>query len=208
MKKLIVAMAITATAIIVAAAEASAGDQRMKGLHHPKTIQGVYGWTGPVRCISTTPDGFNETGTPLDTNTLSTMSTTSQGTITFKRNGTGMVQFTGVSTTDSPPEGASASRFKASYLHTYKISDDGAISIDALPPGLVQTILTGPNQGAEITIDTWDYTGWVSADQNTIVIATPKPTVQQLLLNLPNDNYFQIGSVICHASHTLVRLSD
>jgi len=207
MKRLTLVMTIIAIDLIMVMPQISAGELRMKNIYHPKTIQGTYGWTGPVRCISTTPDGFDENGAPLDPSTLSTISTTSQGTITLKHDGTGVVQFTSVTTTDSPAEQASAGLFEASYDHVYKISNKGEISINAVPNTLVQTFLAGPNKGLAITIDTWDYTGYISADHKTMVIATPEPKVRKLMITIPS-GYLTIGNTICHASHTLVRLSD
>jgi hypothetical protein len=199
LKKLTVFVTIAAITIFVVAATASAGD------HDRKTIRGVYGWAGPLYCIST-PDGFSENGIPYNPESLSSSSLTAQGTITFKHDGTGKVQFTGVGI-NPPGPNAGAGLYEASYEHTYNIASNGAITIDAVPNTFVQNFLTGPNKGAVLYIDTWPLTGWVSADYKTITIAGPEPTIHINTIVLPFDPPVRLISYsICNASFTLVRI--
>jgi hypothetical protein len=194
--KLAAFVVIAAWVIFMTAASAPAGD------HQRRTIHGEYGWTGPVHCLST-PSGFTN-GFPNNPASLSILSNKSQGTCTFRHDGTGEVQFTSVSTTDSPTASAGAILFETSYQHTYKISEDGAITIDVVPNTYVQTYLSGPYPGKHLNIDVFPLTGWVSADYKTMTIATPEPKV--LTMTIPEFSYTFYG--ICHASFTLIRLSD
>jgi hypothetical protein len=195
--KLATFVVIVAWVILLTTASAPAGD------HQGKTIHGVYGWTGPVHCLST-PSNFTD-GTPNNPASLSITSNKSQGTCTFKHDGTGEVRFTSVSTTDFPAASAGAILFEASYQHTYNITDDGAITIDAVPNTFVQTFLSGPNKGLHLNIDVYPLTGWVSADYKTMTIATPEPKVLTMTFTeIPGFTLYGI----CHSSFTLVRLSD
>jgi hypothetical protein len=194
--KLVTFVVIVAWVIFMTTAPAPAGD------HHQRTIHGVYGWTGPVNCL-TTPSNFTNFK-PNDPTSLSVMSNKGQGTCTFNHDGTGEVRFTSVSTTDSPAASAGATLTQTSYQHTYKITEDGAITIDVVPNTYVQTYLSGPYKGYHLSIDVLPLTGWVSADYKTMTIATPEPQV----LTMTFKEFPVTVYGICHASFTLIRLSD
>jgi hypothetical protein len=187
--KLAAFVVIVAWVIFMTSASAPAGD------HQRKTLHGEYGWTGPVHCISA----------PINAPaSISIFSSIAQGTCTFRHDGTGEVRFTSVSITDSPVASPGASLYEASYQHTYKITDDGAITIDAVPNTYVQKFLSGPYMGFHLNIDVWPLTGWVSADYKTMTIATPEPK----FLTMTFSEFPVTLSGICHASFTLIRLSD
>jgi hypothetical protein len=195
--KLILFVIIVAFGLLLTISSALAND------HQRRTIHGVYGWTGPVNCIST-PSGFNNMGKPNNPASLSVSSNKGQGTCTFNHDGTGEVHFTSVGTTESPSDSAGGVLTETKYKHTYKITEDGAISIDAVPNTYVQTYLSGPYKGYHLNIDILPLTGWVSSDYKTMAIATPEPQV--LTMTFVEFPFTLYG--ICHASFTLVRLSD
>jgi hypothetical protein len=189
MKKLMVFVMIAAITIFIAAATASAGD------HHGKTIHGVYGWAGTGNCIPTTSEGI-----PLPD--AGRFFSTSQGTITFKHDGTGVVQFTGTG-----GDNTGAVDYKAQYDHEYHIAPDGAITIDMVENSYVQTLLTGPFAGLTLCVDFLNLKGLISADHKTMTIGSPKRAVNK---NWYGDcgSYEPPDYSICNFSFTLVRLSD
>jgi len=190
MKKLMVFVMIAAITIFIAAATASAGD------HHRKAIHGVYGWAGTGNCIPTDENGIPLSDTNGHTNRFFS---TSQGTITFKHNGTGKVRFTGTG-----GDNTGAANYEAQYDHEYHIAPDGAITIYSKEFTYVQRF-GGPMDGVILYIDFLTLKGWISADQETITIATPEPTV--VTMTFPELGNFR-RYAICNFSFTLVRLSD
>jgi hypothetical protein len=190
MKKLMVFVMIAAITIFIAAATASAGD------HHRKAIHGVYGWAGTGHCMPTDVDGIPLSDTNGHTNRFFS---TSQGTITFKHNGTGKVRFTGTG-----GDNTGAVNYEAQYDHEYHIAPDGAITIDMVENSYVQTFPDVPD--LKLCVDFLNLKGWISADQETITIATPKRAVNK---NWYGCNFsMDPGYSICNFSFTLVRLSD
>ncbi|HXX32860.1 MAG TPA: hypothetical protein VEM15_00165, partial [Thermodesulfobacteriota bacterium] len=194
---------IATIVMFIVVAVASADDHERK-----KFIHGEYGFNGGGSCVST--PSANWTGvdfTLTDPTNVSSSSFESHGIVTFEKNGTGTLDVY-VWTIPIPPA------FSAGYVHitsdfTYTLGPDGAINYATVLNSEKYEILNadptsatfGHPSGVVLYRDHSSLTGWVSADQQTIVLASPAPEIDTLMLSPTKP----VQKVICHESHTCVR---
>jgi hypothetical protein len=196
MKKLAVFVVIGAIATFIAVAIASAGGDW-------KAIHGEYAMTGGGNCLFS-PSGFNPNFTPIGPSWHG--SSLATGIWTFKRNGKGtMQQGTQLALTLPPspiPTGASSAEF--SFDFTYKVTDDGTITVDVVPGTFTGEFVTGPLAGVTFTYvtPTFSMLGMVSADHKTITLASGND-VQQI--NLSNNTTV---FAICNLGRVLIRVDE
>jgi hypothetical protein len=188
-KKLAVFVIIAVIAPFIMVAMASAHDDDWKAIH------GEYAMTGGGNCIFSTPIGSSWHGSSLAT-----------GIWTFKRNGKGTLQQgTQFALTLPPspiPTGPSSAEF--SFDFTYKVTDDGTITVDVVPGTFKGEYVTGPLAGVTFTYvtPTFSMVGMVSADYKTITLASGND-VQQI--NLSNNTTV---FAICNLGRVLIRLGE
>jgi hypothetical protein len=196
-KKLAIIVIITVMAPFVMAAVASADG------HDWKAIHGEYAMTGGGNCIFSL-SGFNPNFTP--TGSYWHGSSLATGIWTFKRNGKGTVQQgTQLALTLPPsPIPTSASSAEFSFDFTYKVTDDGTITVDVVPGTFTGEYVTGPLAGVTFTYvtPTFSMLGMVSADHKTITLASGND-VQQINLS----NGMSVYS-ICNLARVLIRLGE
>lgn len=219
MKKLAVFVMMAAIATFIPVATASAGDREWKAIddHHRKAIVGEYALVGGGNCISTLASNWDPNN-PLtvDPTKVSASSYHAYGTLTFKHDGTGTINFTQVSThttIPAPPPPPNSfwrpSLAQASYPFTYTITGDGEFTFAAKPGTFTATYYDPLHPETElytVVIDQYHLTGWVSADHKTIVVATPAPEIRTVSFVLtPTIPFLKL---ICHDSHVCTRLSD
>ena len=204
-KKLAVFVIIASIAMFTAVAMAWADD------HHGKnTIHGEYAVTGGMSCL-VTPSGFNGNLTPTDPTTVGSNSITFQGTSTFKRNGTGSFDSTGVEIDPPPlpsPQIPHANAFQFSFTFTYDVADDDTITIDADENSFQVAYQTGPLTGVTFTADTYSLLGRGSADHKTLTLGPPTTLIQTLTFHLPPPAPPRVVKMICTGSYVFTRLDQ
>jgi hypothetical protein len=176
-KKLSVCMIIVAIAMFMVVGTASAV------FHH--SLQGEYAVTGTIRHILT-PFGFNtDNRTPNDpASAVTSNSITCLGIVTFKRDGTGTFDTTGVLLVvppQLPPQIPHADAFHWSFTFTYDVAGDGALTIDADENSFKVTF----DSGASFTADKYSLSGVVSPDNKTIMLGPLTTFVQTLTFQIP-----------------------
>ncbi len=196
-KKLAVFVIITAIAMFMSVAMASAGNNNSK-------VTGEYAFTAGMSCIST-PSGFNPDLTAVDPASVGSNSITFQGIFTFNRNGTGSMESTGVFIIPPParPPGPNASAFDFTFTFTYDVADDDTITIEADENSFKVTLETGPSSGNAFTFDTYSLSGMISADHKTLTVGPPTTTIHTLTFKTPPPPPLKI---ICNGSYVLTRL--
>lgn len=198
-KKLAVFVMIAAIVMFTAVAMVSADDKDFKAIH------GEYGFSSGGNCVSTPIANWTGDFTVSDPTKVSGISYNSHGIVTFEKNGTGTVDLR-VWTTPIPPAWA-AGFVHVSFPFTYTINGDGEINVESVPNKFKQEILnpvTGAPTGLVFYRDHFSFTGWVSADHKTIVLASPAPEILTLLDGSLNP----LQKVLCHESLTCVRLVE
>jgi hypothetical protein len=197
-KKLVVFVIVAAIALFITAATARARNNNLK-------ISGEYALMGRRSCIYT-PLGFNDNLTPIVPASVASNSITTQGICTFKRDGTGTMEGTGVQIVPPPapsPGTPAASSFDFSFPFTYDVADDGTITIDADENSFQAKYDTGPFTGVTFTFDKFSLSGMVSADHKTLMLGSGTTTIEALTLQLPTP---VVLKVICNDSFVFIRL--
>ena len=170
-KKLAVFVIITAIAMFMSVAMASADDHHD---HHWKnTIRGEYAVTQMLSAIFSiggfnlpdlTPKCFTPpAGSPVCLSSV--MLVQREGVFTFEKDGTGSATLNGSSITVSPPSG---STFTASFKFDYTMNDDGTITITVVPGTFFTNYTSGPNKGATVQAEGVILTGPISPDGKNI----------------------------------------
>jgi hypothetical protein len=98
-----------------------------------------------------------------------------------------------------PPTSASSLEF--SFDFTYKVTDDGTITVDVVPGTLKAEYVTGPLAGVTFTYG-FSMFGMVSEDYKTITLASGND-VQQIKLSNNTTVYS-----ICNLARVLIRLGE
>ncbi len=183
MKKLAVFVIITASTMFIAAALASASDNKKAAIH------GEYAATSTLSC-----NGYYETGSLEGSGTISQLAI-----YTFNGDGTGSMQgkFVRVGFLPTPVE----MNFDVSWDFNYWVDDDGTITTAPVPgtakwkaPGTDFVVLRD-------TGGTYSESGWVSADHKTIVLGTVE--VQNQEVTLFDGTVFLTK---CNGSRVLIRV--
>ncbi len=164
-------------------------------------VTGEYAFSGRVSYILT-PSGFNPTTLiPSDPSSVTSNSINCQGIFTFKRDGTGTFDSTGVLLALPPqvsPPIPRANAFTWWFTFTYDVADDDTITIDAVKNSFHVTFDTGLGGGVvSFTADTYPLSGMVSVDHKTITLGSPTTFIQTLtfkpsgivLQGIPNSSY-------------------
>ena len=159
-KKLSVFVIIAAIAMFMSVAKASADNNNSK-------VTGEYAVTAVMSCFIS-PAGFDGHLTPTVPGLATCNSITFQGISTFKHDGTGRLDTTGVLIAPPPvpsPQLPHASAFHFSFTFTYDVADDDTITIDADGNSFQVTFVTGPPVpgGVGFTADKYSLSGMVSS---------------------------------------------
>ncbi len=171
-KKLAVFLIIVAITIFMAAGTASAESNNSK-------VSGEYAVTGKMSCLLSS--GFTPNFTPIDPASAAGNSSTFQGIATFKHNGTGKFDSTGVLLTPPPvpsPQVPRANEFDFSFTFTYHVENDDTITIDADKDSFQVTFNTGPKIAPWFTADHFSLSGMVSADHKILTLGPPTTLIQ------------------------------
>jgi hypothetical protein len=195
MKKLAVVVMMIAIATFMAAAMASADDHDGWGIH------GIYAFTGSNGCLAA-PFGFNSSLTAI--NGVSGFDfQTWEGTYTFERNGTGMLQVLFHDVGATPNAGGSG---KIEWKFTYTVTDEGKITF-TIPGAYSGQWLTGPMAPGTIEfIVTGSNNGVISPDGKQILVTWGAPQMQ---INAGAQPFPGADlQLICNGSFVLFRLSD
>jgi hypothetical protein len=165
-------------------------------------LRGNYAGTGADTCLYSSL-GFNSqfgvvTGS-------SVWSSSNQTTVvrTFGGHGKGATNGNSMSMIVPPTPGflpgASSDDFIVSF--TYTLSDD-VLSTSNVNGTYQGKVLTGSRAGQTYTLSNEpEFMGYISADEKTLVLSTPNPTVE--IITYSNGNSFQR---ICHRSRVLTKL--
>jgi len=195
-KKLAVFAVIVAVAMFIAAAMASADDNKWNAFH------GKYAATSMGSCLMT-PKGFNPNLTLVDPTTGYMNSNTAQTIWTFYPDGTGTAQGRGVGLNDILPYYAAGSSNEISWQFTYNITHGGTITTDLIPGTYEGTFLQGPNKGFTFTFDKLSDSGMVSQDHKTITLGSITEDVVKLTTS---NGIVHYG--ICFYGRVLTRLDE
>ncbi len=199
-KNLAVFVVMAALAMFMAVGMASADNNA--------NVTGEYAFSGRVSYILT-PSGFNPSFVPNVASTVTSNSINCQGIFTFKRDGTGRFDSTGVLLALPPqpsPQVPHANAFTWSFTFTYDVADDDTITLDADENTFTVTFdtgTTGPNGMLSLfTADKYPLSGMVSADHKTMTLGSPTTFIQTLtffyspgqpsgivLQGIPNSSY-------------------
>ncbi len=189
MKKLVVFVVIATIATFILAAVALACDKDFdRDFHHGwKAIHGQYSGTSVVSCNAYMPDG-TFTGTSISTQLAI---------YTFNGDGTGTVEgkFVAIGVTPTPSENT----FDFWWDFTYKVSDDGEITIDVVPGTgemKIGNLVVYWHSGAVA-----QESGRFSVDHKTITIGMKKVGTTELTLYNK-----QVRNVKCNVSRVLIRV--
>ncbi len=190
---------MTALAMFMALGMASADNNA--------NVTGEYAFAGRVSYILT-PSGFNPTTLiPTDPSSVTSNSINCQGIFTFKRDGTGTFDSTGVLLLLPPqisPPIPRANAFTWTFTFTYDVADDDTITIDADENTFHVTFDTGPGGGVvSFTADKYPLSGMVSADHKTITLGSPTTFIQTLTFQPPS---IPVEQGIPNSSYVLIRL--
>ena len=180
----------------------------MASADHNRNVTGEYAFTGRVSYILT-PFGFDPTTlVPNNPNSVTSNSINCQGIFTFKHDGTGRFDSTGVLLVlppqFSPSQFPHANKFTWSFTFTYDVADDDTITIDADENTFHVTFDTGPGSGViSFTADKYPLSGWVSADHKTMTLGSPTTFIQTLTFQPPP---IPVQQGIPNSSYVLIRL--
>ena len=151
--------------------KALAGDHDWEGAR--RHVQGTWFGTGTNGCLVAAPGtGFSDTLIP--TGGVSFQSSSVQGTLNIKADGTGTGEFTEFPLTQPPAAGVGASSTNYSVSYTYTIADDGTLTVTFL--SVAGQVLTGPSAGASFNLVPPPLTGRISQDGKTMLLSTEAPT--------------------------------
>jgi hypothetical protein len=92
-----------------------------------------------------------------------------QGFFTFEKHGTGSAILEGSAINVSPPSGVTQT---ITFEFTYTVTEDGIITITAVPGTYFITYTSGPNKGATIQSEGIVLTGPISPDGKIINLAS------------------------------------
>jgi len=180
------------------------------GHHGKNTIQGEYALTAVMSCFIS-PLGFDSNLTPINPalGLATCNSITFQGISTFKHDGTGRLDTTGVLIAPPPvpsPQLPHANAFNFSFTFTYDLADDDTITIDADTNSFTVTFITGPPVpgGVGFTADQYSLSGMVSADHKTLTLGSPTTLIQTLTFIGTNIHPY----MICNGSYVFTRLAQ
>lgn len=195
MKKLTVFLMMAAIVLFVAAATVSAsGDQ-------PNTIVGQYGFSGVGNCMSTPITNWNSDNTLMDPTNVSGLTYTSNGVVTFERNGMGFVNYTLVSNPNPPAWNQTSS--VGGYQFTYEFTSDDVVTLTAVENTNCNTQTNPP--GGTTCRDHNLLIGYVSADHKTIEFANPAIEVDTLSF-VAGQNLIPILKLACIYSYSGSRI--
>jgi hypothetical protein len=199
-RKLAVFVMIAAIAMFMVVGIASAGNNNL--------VTGDYAVTAGMSCMAT-PFGFNDKLIANVPASVSNISITFQGIGTFKHDGTGSLETTGVQLSipqvpGPPPFTPSGSAFQFSFTFTYNVADNDTITIDADKDSFQVTYDTGPITGATFTADIYSLSGMVSADHKTLTLGSPTTLIQTVTFQLPQGPV--VFNMICNGSYVFTRL--
>jgi len=153
------------------------------------------------------PSGFDVNLTPTVPGLATCNSITFQGISTFKHDGTGRLDTTGVLIAPPPvpsPQLPHANAFHFSFTFTYDLADDDTITVDADTNSFTVTFVTGPSVpgGVGFTADKYSLSGMVSGDHKTLTLGSPTTLIQTLtFINTTIHPY-----MICNGSYVFSRL--
>jgi hypothetical protein len=197
MKKLAVVVMMIAIATFMAAPMASADD------HHRWGIHGKYAVTGANGCLAA-PFGFDSSLTAID-GVSGFGFQTWEGTYTFERNGTGLMQVLFHDVGATPNAGGSGN---IEWRFAYTVTDERNITFTIDGSTYSGQWLTGPMApGTVLFTVTGSYSGVISPDGKQIFVTWGAPLMQ---INagaqppIPNAHL----ELICNGSFVLFRLGD
>ena len=198
-KKLSVFVIIAAIAMFVVVGMASA-DHTFR-----KALRGEYAVTAVMICLVSSK-GFDGNLTPIDPALTTCNPITFQGISTFKHDGTGRLDTTGVLIVPAPvpvPQLPHANAFHFSFTFTYDVADDDTITIDADKDSFQVTFDTGPlPPGNGFKADKYSLSGRVSADHKTLTLGSPTTLIQtSTFINTPIS-----FNMICNGSYVFTRV--
>jgi hypothetical protein len=164
---------------------------------HASRLHGSYAMTGVSDCIQNSASiGFTPNFLPKGP--VASFSTTVNGVMVFRADGTGTVNHR--SFTVDVGEGTTSD---ISYQISYTIDPDGNLSVKAVPGTYSSTTLTGPNAGLTQVVDVPDTIGFIGEGARVIVLAPPVPSI----LTVTRSNGTQFAR-ICDGSLIATRISD
>ena len=194
--------------VIMAALTISTG-LGMASADNNANVTGEYAFGGRVNYI-VTPLVFPFdpiTLVPINPSSVTSNSINCQGIFTFKRDGTGRFDSTGVLLALPPqvlPAIPHANAFTWSFTFTYDVADDDTITIDADENTFHVTFATGPGGGVvSFTADKYPLSGMVSADHKTMTLGSPTTFIQTLTFQPPP---IPVQQGIPNSSYVLTRL--
>ena len=233
MKKLALLVTMAALAMFMVAPMASAHGHHWGGIH------GTYAMTGTGNCLWT-PSLYNGlpndfvaipppsehpeymtdlmTGYRADPTYSSHVSV--QGLWEFRFDGTGTAQFTHFGVSAPPIVNVPSTTFGVSgsmkyhFDFRYYFDDDGLITIEMVPdPNIFQGYMTsGPKAGLQFTVDTFTFSGIISADHKTLTLTTKNE--KQTYVNYPKTaiapfpgQELEKCSSVCNSGRILIRVS-
>jgi len=168
---LVIILALASLTAVVP--KALAGDYDWRAALARQYVQGTWFGTGTNGCLVAAPGtGFTDTLVP--TGGVSFQSSTVQGTLNIKADGTGTGEFTEFPLTHPPAAGVGASSSKYSVSYTYTFADDGTLTVTFL--SVAGEVLAGPSAGVSFNLTPPPLTGRISRDGNIMLLSTEAPT--------------------------------
>jgi hypothetical protein len=171
------------------------GDSIAETVH----LKGTYGFTGTDACLVSRA-GFNANLQPLGVSFSNSGSV--EGIRTFKGDGTGINESTGVTITIPVGSVPSASSSHSTASVIYNVNADGSFTSNNVPGTFKGTILTGTRAGQTFTLENVPTTtGLISESGKTLTLATLTPGVETEIFS-NGDIQFRI----CHRSRVFIKL--
>jgi len=173
--------------------------------HH---LRGTYFATGTTSCIASGA-GFNLNRTPMAGEFVYLQTSSAEGIWTFHADGTGTGQLTEVQVTLAmpvPPDLTGASKAEESFSFTYKITDDGALTIT---PGTVSgTFTSGTEVGDTFTVTIPALSGWIAKDGTAITLASTAVTLETVTVLMPSGGTEATIPQICNRTRVLIPVHE
>lgn len=192
-KKLLV-FAISLAAVVVFATVVSlplAGDDGWN------KVKGTYFSIGDNACLVSAPSSSPPTSPFVP---ASVQSSSVQGTLKIKADGTGSGQFKELILTNPPASNAGESSSEYSVTFTYTIADDGIVTVTF-------TSVSGKvlPAGPPFTLAAPQLTGQITPDKSTMLLSSAGPAIEILIVETSSTTslYFERE---CHRTRTLVRV--
>ena len=192
-RKLLV-FAISLAAVVVFATVVSlplAGDDGWN------KVKGTYFSIGDNACLVSAPSSSPPTSTFVP---ASVQSSSVQGTLKIKADGTGSGQFKELILTNPPASNAGESSSEYSVTFTYTIADDGIVTVTF-------TSVSGRvlPAGPPFTLAAPQLTGQITPDKSTMLLSSAGPAIEILTVETSSTTslYFERE---CHRTRTLVRV--